>query len=257
MSIIIGIGGTKGGCGKSNTTVNIASELLRLNFSVGILDADKKKSAENWAKSRNEFITYLEEGIIPDENEFIDFDVINESFTKNQLHKLREGDLSKCEHKHCLGDIRDIIIAMASRNDFVIVDVGGGDTKEFRQTGGMADILITPFKASTFDTDTIPELVDALDLALDSRPNLKIHSMVNEVPPKGNKNRGTKLIQVLKQYSTLENTLKTQIKSRTAYVDSLDCGLGVVDTFDTKAKGEISCLVHELLESAKKLGKLK
>lgn len=42
MAIILGVGGTKGGCGKSNTAVNTAAELLRQGFSVGILDADKK-----------------------------------------------------------------------------------------------------------------------------------------------------------------------------------------------------------------------
>lgn len=215
-----------------------------------------KKSSANWGRSRNEFISFLKTGDISEDNEFIDLEVINNAFTNNQLQKLKYANIEKCEFKHSLGDIRDTIKAMAERNDFVIVDVGGGGTKEFRQTGGMADILITPFKPSTFDTDTIPELIDTLDLALDSRPNLVIKSLVNEVPNGGNKARGRKLINLLQQYPTLNKTFATQIKSRTAYIDSLDCGLGVVDTFDSKAKGEFSCLVHEILQVAKGLGKL-
>lgn len=250
---IIGVGGTKGGCGKSNTAVNTAAELTRRGFKVGILDADKKISSANWAKARDEFISYLNNGEIPSDAECLDLETINDCFTKKQLEKLQQSNLKRIEYKHALGDVTDIIVAMAGRNDYVIVDVGGGDTKEFRQTSGMADILLTPFKPSTFDADTIPELEDALNLARASRPNLIIRSLVNEVPNGGNKSRGTKLLNILQHYEALSNTMKTQIKSRTAYIDSLDCGLGVVDYFDTKAKGEFSSLIEELLIDVEKL----
>lgn len=256
MSIIIGIGGTKGGCGKSNTAVNIAAELTRRGYTCGLLDADKKKSSANWGQARSEFLYFLKNRTSHEEAEFVDENTINDSFTKIQLKKITEKNIQPIEHKHCLGDIRDTIIAMAQRNDFVIVDVGGGDTREFRQTSGMSDILITPFKPSTFDTDTIPDLVDALTLAKDARENLIIRSLVNEVPKGDMKQRGNKLINVLQSYSVLQDTFKTKIKSRTAYIDSLDCGLGVVDYFDSNAKGEISNIVEELLIDAKKLGKL-
>ncbi|CAJ0992667.1 ParA family protein [Sodalis praecaptivus] len=51
--MIILIGSQKGGCGKSTTCVNIASELVRQGKDVVLVDADRQGTSSNWISDRN------------------------------------------------------------------------------------------------------------------------------------------------------------------------------------------------------------
>lgn len=237
--MILLIGGEKGGCGKSTLSVNLGSEFAKRNFSVSILDADKKKSSKNWVVSRDILIRNIETG---ETSQGID----SNSLAKKVRDKIRKS-LPKVEGKHSTGDIIDIILAMQERSDILILDVGGGDTEEFHQGLGMADYIICPLKASIFDADTAPKLNQNLKLAKSKNRNLIIKTVVNEAPTTIGSTDAHDLKSILSGYEMLNNISRIVVHSRAAYRKCINYGLGVTEWSDSKAAGEISCLAEEII----------
>lgn len=116
---MIGIGGEKGGCGKTTFAVHVAAYLANKGASVAILDADKKPHAHEWAVRR-----MMQEGV------------------------------PQIDSKRASGEIDDTINAMRDRYDHVIIDCGGMASIEMKYAIAMGDIFIAPFNTSYFDTDT-------------------------------------------------------------------------------------------------------
>lgn len=54
MTIVVGVQGQKGGCGKSSIATNLSVAFMQAGRKVGILDTDGQGTAEKWAARRNE-----------------------------------------------------------------------------------------------------------------------------------------------------------------------------------------------------------
>lgn len=247
--MILLIGGEKGGSGKSTISVNLASEFSRRNFSVSLLDADRKKSAKNWALTRDGLIKLIS-GIEDDYLSRSDYEKIP-SKVKNKINK----GINSIEGKHATGDIVDTIIAMNERSDILIIDVGGGDTEEFHQGLGMADMVICPLKASILDADTIPNLSNNLKIAKSKNRNLIIKALVNEAPTTIGSKDSSDLKEILKSSPILSDICRTTVHLRSSYRKSLNYGIGASEWSDSKAAGEISFLAEEIIKETNLLAK--
>lgn len=207
--MIILVGSQKGGCGKSTLAVNISAELARQKKDVVLVDADRQGTSSRWAQDRAN---------------------------------------SKYDHVPCVSqydNIHPTLNDLATKYDYVIVDVAGRDSRELRTGMLAADILITPFRPSQPDLDTLPHLVEVTTQARDMNPDLKCFAVLTLAPSNPQINESKEAKEYLAEFP--EFTLcKTIIRDRKAYRDTISEGAGVVEWKDSKAKAEIQLIVQEL-----------
>lgn len=210
--MIILIGSQKGGCGKSTIAANICAELARQGKDVILVDADRQGTASNWISDRNQN-TYL-----------------------TKIHSIQKFD-----------NIHETLSDLSKRYEYVVVDSAGRDSRELRTGMSAADVLIVPFRPSQPDLDTLPALQDIITMALDLNPKLRVKALLTMAPtnPIVNETQDAKIY--LTDYPVLQ-LMNTIIRDRKIYRDCMSEGKGVVEMDNGKARGEIQCLVQEIVK---------
>ncbi|WP_174888687.1 AAA family ATPase [Candidatus Williamhamiltonella defendens] len=209
--MIILIGSQKGGCGKSTICVNICSELACRKKDVVLVDSDRQGTSSNWLSDRN-------------------------SISKlPTVHSLQKFD-----------NIRDTLIDLKKRYEYVVVDTAGRDSRELRTGMTSSDIMIVPFRPSQPDLDTLPRLTEIMTEAKDLNPKLRAVAILTLAPTNPVINETNEAKEYLKDFPELE-LMKTIIRDRKVYRDAMSEGKGVVEMDNLKAKKEIQSLVKELL----------
>lgn len=209
--MIILIGSQKGGCGKSTTAVNISAELACKGHDVVLVDADRQSTAANWAMDRAE----------------------NKTLAK-----------VNCIQKY--DNIRDTLLDLDKRYEYVIVDAAGRDSRELRTGMTAAHILIVPFRPSQPDLDTLPNMQEIIIQAKDLNPKLKIFGLITMAPTNPIVHEEAEARDCLNDYPEIK-PLATMIRDRKVYRDAMSDGLSVVEMDNAKAKMEIKKLVEEIL----------
>lgn len=209
--MIILIGSQKGGCGKSTTAVNISADLAGQGHDVVLVDADRQCTAANWATDRVE----------------------NPALAK--VHCVQKYD-----------NIRDTLLDLDQRYEYVIVDAAGRDSRELRTGMTAAHILIVPFRPSQPDLDTLPNMQEIIIQAKDLNPNLKVYGLITMAPTNPIIHEEADARECLNDYPEIK-LLSTMIRDRKVYRDAMSDGLGVVEMDNPKATAEIKKLVEEIL----------
>lgn len=209
--MIILVGSQKGGCGKSTIAVNICAELARLGKDVIHVDADRQGTSSNWIADRSSV-----EGV-PLVNGVQKFD-----------------------------NIRDAILDLDKRYEFVIVDTAGRDSRELRTGMTAADVVLVPFRPSQPDLDTLPRLSEIITEASDINPKLKAYAMLSMAPTNPIVSEIQDAKTYIADYPHLE-LINSIIRDRKVYRDCMSEGKGVVEMDNPKAKQEIQSLVKEIL----------
>lgn len=211
--MIILIGAQKGGCGKSTLAVNLAAEFKRLGTDVCLVDADSQPTTANWALER------------------------------------LESDKDDISHVKLSGNVSKPLKDLATRYELVIVDVAGRDSRELRTAMVAADLMLTPFRPSQPDLDTLPTLLELTESSKDLNENLKCFAVLTMASTNVNVNEIEEARESIAQYP--EFTLcKTVIRDRKAYRDSVSDGAGVVEWTNPKAAAEVQLLVQEIITHA-------
>jgi len=205
------IGSQKGGCGKSTTAVNISAELAGRGHDVVLVDADRQCTAANWAMDRAEN---------------------------------KELPTVHCVQKY--ENIRDTLLDLDKRYEYVIVDAAGRDSRELRTGMIAADILIVPFRPSQPDLDTLPNMQEIIVQAKDLNPNLKVYGLITMAPTNPIIREERDARDCLDDYPEIE-LLETMICDRKCYRDAMSDGVGVVEMDNSKAKLEINKLMEAVL----------
>ncbi|WGL94070.1 AAA family ATPase [Arsenophonus nasoniae] len=209
--MIVLIGSQKCGCGKSTLCVNIAAELVRQKKDVILVDSDRQGTSANWISDRNKQLK-----------------------TPN-IHCIQKFD-----------NIRDTLLDLNKRYEYVMVDTAGRDSRELRTGMTTSDILLVPFRPSQPDLDTLPRLVEIMMEAKDINPKLKAIAILTLAPTNPIINEIQEAKEYLKDYPELF-LMNTVIRDRKVYRDCMPEGKGVVEMDNLKARGEIQCLVKEIL----------
>ncbi len=209
--MIILLGSQKGGCGKSTLAVNICAELARQGRDVVLVDADRQGTASRWADDR------AENSALP------------------AVHCVQRYE-----------NIRDTVLDLDGRYDFVVIDAAGRDSRELRTGMTAADILLVPFRPSQADLDTLPRLIEIITAATDINPKLKCQAVITMAPNNPSISELNDSKDVLADYPELRQ-LRVSIHDRKVYRDALSDGVGVVECDNPKAKGEVQILVKEML----------
>lgn len=210
--MIILIGAEKGGCGKSTTVTNVCTWLASKGKDVCLVDADRQSTASNWVADRDE-----------------------------------RGDRPKVHCVQKYDNIRDTIVDLDGRYEYVIVDAAGRDSKELRTGMTAAHILIIPFRPSQADLDTLPKMVEHMEAAKIYNPDLVVHGLITMSPSNPVIHETRQAKEYLANYPEI-SLLRTIICDRKVYRDAMSEGLGVTEMSNPKAKAEIQLLVDEVLK---------
>ena len=130
MPHVISVIQTKGGTGKTTTTMMVASALVSLGYNVLALDSDKQRSATDWAD---------------DTGDALGFDV---------LHVPTERTLQNALDRYTADDYG---------LDFIIVDTPPGSNSIVNTASRAADLVLVPTGVSPLDMKRTQATLDAFD----------------------------------------------------------------------------------------------
>lgn len=209
--MIFMLGSQKGGCGKSTIAVNICAELARRKKDVVLVDADRQSTAANWTMDR--------------------------------------ANNPKLPVVHCVQkyeNIRDTLLDLDQRYEFVVVDSAGRDSRELRTGMTAAHILLVPFRPSQPDLDTLSNLQDIVVQAKDLNPSLQVFALITMAPTNPIVQETKEAKAYLQDYPDFK-LLNTVVRDRKIYRDAISEGMGVVEMGNAKAAAEIQLLIQEVL----------
>lgn len=210
--MIVLVGGEKGGVGKSTLASNLAIHLAHHQVDVVLVDTDGQATCARFIERRDE------SGIQP---------------TVPCVQ--RTGDVS--------ATLRDL----ARRYQVIVVDAGGRDSRELRTALAVANLLLTPIRASQADLETLPKVNELIGLARGLNPELKAAAVLSMAPSNPVIREVEDARELLAEFDQLE-LADTVIRDRKVYRDALLGGRGVIELDNSQARAEIQLLAQEFFE---------
>ena len=210
--MIIVVGGMKGGSGKSTLACNLTAELASRSKDVVLIDTDVGQStAARWVDRRSQ---------------------------------LTDAAIVHCvqRHGHVVPAIRDA----AKRYETVVVDVGGRDSAELRDSLLVANLVLIPCQPTQADLEATAAFSAAVGRAKDFNPEMRAlvvftrastHAQANDV------HDAREALAPIKAFALAQSV----IYQRRAYDVASITGAGVVEGTDKKASAEIKRLLDEIL----------
>jgi chromosome partitioning protein len=188
MVAIIGVGGRKGGIGKSTIAGNLVAEMADLGWRVAALDADPQHSLMAWAAQGA--------GVL-----------------SRTVEKVKHGDADT---------LRSKVRSLQGAADLIIIDTPPGMPDTTFQAALLADLMLLPCGASPLDLFALKE---ALSLALRARVERRskrprIRFVPSRVP--ANTNLGRSLSESLEN---MGKKVLPGIGQRIAIAEAVESGL--------------------------------
>ena len=204
--MIITIANRKGGVGKTTLATNLAVALSKKG-SLVLVDADDQQSALKWSKRRTENPIYTE---------------------------------------YHTGDLKKILLDLQKKYDYIILDVAGRDSEEFRSALQVSDKLIVPTQPSQADVEVLPFVLKLFNTYHKVNENLQPYLVVNKAP---SNTRSTEVADSIELLGTLPKfkLLNTIIRDRKQFRDATIQGLSVMEMGSSKARDEFNDFLVEIL----------
>lgn len=215
-TMIILVGGEKGGTGKSTLATALAAMRARRGHDVLLVDADPQGTSTIWAEER------AAREISP---AIRSVSKVGKTFTQ---------------------DVRDL----AARYEDVIIDAGGRDSRELRGGLVLADRFYTPLQPSAADAWTLDRVEDLVDQARALNGRLRAFVVLTRSFTNPNIPETEDALQVLKEYELLAFS-GVVIHERVAYRRALGFGMAPEEMEDGDAKTihETEALYRHAFES--------
>lgn len=192
--MIIVIGNTKGGVGKTTIAVNLAIGLAGRGQDLLLVDGDEQATALAF--------TELRSAHHPD------------TYTAVALHGAA---------------IRTQARQLRNRYDQIVVDVGGRDNVSLRAALTVADVILIPAQPRSFDLWGVDHTKDLIDEAREVNDHLQAFAILNAADPAGQDN--FEAARALGELKGIE-VLPFHLVRRKAYPNSAAQGLGVLEYTD-------------------------
>jgi chromosome partitioning protein len=209
--MILAVGNTKGGVGKTTLSVNIAVTLARDGRDVLLIDGDEQASAATFAAIRAE-------------------GGVGVTFTTVQLQGAA---------------IRQQVRQLSGKYDHIVIDVGGRDTGSLRAALTVADAIVIPFQPRSVDLWAAEQIAALVREAREVNESLKAYSLLNIADAQGKDNDDAAAALTVVEGLEL---LPVVIGRRKAFPNAFSAGIGVLEQTprDFKACSELLSVVNRL-----------
>lgn len=214
--MVLVIGGTKGGSGKTLLATNLTVFRAGEGHDVLLIDADEQGSAMDFTRQRQRRMAG------------------EPGYTAIQT---READVAVQVRR------------MSPKYGDIIIDVGGRDTASQRAALAVADRLLIPFSPTSVDLWTADTVVVLLKEARMFNPHLNASAILNKAFSRGADN--AEAAAILQEYPDYWMYLETLIGNRKAFSNAFGGGQAVMEyqPKDTKAMKEMRALYRHLFDT--------
>ena len=206
--MIISVTSLKGGTGKSTISQNLAVCFAHAGYKVAIVDTDSNANSVHWSGIRDENLPSVAVFGIPDSNALI----------KNTQKLNKDYEMVIIDGTPSLSKLASTIIALG-------------------------DLVLIPIRPSGLDIWATEKFLEKYEQAKVMKGDIKAFFVLNQFNDKILVNRESK--EALEEFDIVP--LKTTLKTRVAYVESVIEGKGVYEYKNPKAKQEMIALSNEVM----------
>lgn len=214
--MLVLVANEKGGVGKTTLAVNIAVMCAMTGKETLLVDTDKQQSASDWADVRH--------------GKMIDPAITCITKTGKVGY-----DLAKLKDKF----------------DVIIVDAGGRDSIEMRQSLAVCDIALIPIKPAQFDVWSLSNMSQLIqDVMERTESPVNAFAFINGASPNPAVRETLEVKEALRDYVEIMPTLESVITERIVFRKAARDGRGVIElpvgSVDPKANLEMIGLYQEI-----------
>lgn len=212
--MIITVGNTKGGVGKTTLAVNLVIARALAGRDVWLIDGDRQGTAQTAISIRNDA------GHLPG--------IACASYPDGPT-------------------LRTQVQQQASKFDDIIIDAGGRDSTALRAALVLSDVLLVPFQPRSYDVWALNDMAALVDEARSVRDGLRVFAVLNCADPGEHSTDNAEAAAAVADVPQFEY-LTTSLRRRKAFANAAGQGLSVLEIKpqDTKASDELKELVKAL-----------
>lgn len=212
--MIITVGNTKGGVGKTTLAVNLAIARALSGRDVWLIDGDRQGTAQTAISIR------AEAGHLPG--------IACATYSDGQT-------------------LRAQVQQQAGRFDDIIIDAGGRDSTALRAALVLSDVLLVPFQPRSYDVWALNDIAELVDEARSVRDGLRALAVLNCADPGETSTDNADAAAAVADVPQFEY-LPIPIRRRKAFANAAGAGLSVLELkpADKKASDELNALISAL-----------
>ena len=212
--MIITVGNTKGGVGKTTLAVNIAIARALAGRDVWLIDGDRQGTAQTAIAIRAE--ANHQPGIA-------------------------------CATYPDGPTLRSQVQQQRGKFDDIIIDAGGRDSTALRAALILSDVLLVPFQPRSYDVWALDDIAKLIDEARAVRDGLRAFAVLNCADPGEASTDNADAAAAVADFPQFE-LLQTPVRRRKSFANAAGQGLSVLEVkpADKKACDEINALVNAL-----------
>ena len=212
--MIVTVGNTKGGVGKTTLAVNIAIARALAGRDVWLIDGDRQGTAQTAIAIRAE--ANHQPGIA-------------------------------CATYPDGPTLRSQVQQQRGKFDDIIIDAGGRDSTALRAALILSDVLLVPFQPRSYDVWALDDIAKLIDEARAVRDGLRAFAVLNCADPGEASTDNADAAAAVADFPQFE-LLQTPVRRRKSFANAAGQGLSVLEVkpADKKACDEINALVNAL-----------
>ena len=210
--MIVTVGNTKGGVGKTTVALNLVIARALAGRDVWFVDGDRQGTAQAAIALRAE---------------------------------AKQAPAIACATYPDGSTLRSQVLHQTGKFDDTIIDAGGRDSTALRAALILSDILLVPFHPRSYDVWALDDMAALVEEARAVRDGLRVKAVLNCADP-GNRSKDN--IEAATAVGELEQFeyLPTPLRRRKAFANAAGAGLSVLEITppDRKAIAELNALVE-------------
>lgn len=216
--MIVTVGNTKGGVGKTTLALNLAVARALAGRDVWLIDGDRQGTAQSAVSLRSEA------GILPG----------------IACAKYEDGSTLRAQFKH-----------QAHRFDDVIIDAGGRDSTALRAALILSDILLIPFQPRSYDVWALADIAQLVEEARAVHDGLRVLTVLNLADPANASADNREAAEAVAEFPF--EFIDAPIRRRKAFANAAGQGQSVLEVVprDVKACHELSKLISNIFGDQK------